>query len=403
MGYLGFLGLREVSRFVDEASRQGPIDPNPTNLDRVVETYFNRLSSKEGFTALSVSISLRPQNPNLNFTVGKISRRPDAAAVTPLHLFQIGSITKSMTAAIALQLAGEGVLSLDDPLEKWLPEYAIWKDVTLRQLLNMTSGIPDHGVSRIAQGAPPELNRQFDEADLVGMIEPRGEEGPAPKGSFSYSNKNYILISMIIERATGNRFADEFRRRLLRPELGLRDTFYSRDVYPEAVLHRLVSGYYEGEEDRSNPARPWWAEVDFQRENLSWAGAAASVISTPQDVTRFLRLLAEGALLHQSEQLELRPLMDAIGESPPPQRKSKRNAAYGFGIFGYPLRESQLIGMVGGTMYGYRSVAMYFPKEQWVIAAAVNSRTSWDEDNLERLIIKLYDCLYSPRSAPCTQ
>ena len=114
-----------------------------SSLQKIVDDYLANRAKVEGFTGISASVSLPGDNePPIDVVAGRVSKAANAQPVTPATLFQIGSITKSMTSTVILQLVHEGVLSLDAPIGPWLPEYPAWGSVTLRRLLDMTSGIP---------------------------------------------------------------------------------------------------------------------------------------------------------------------------------------------------------------------------------------------------------------------
>ena len=159
----------------------------------------------EGFTAISASVSLPGQAP-IDVVAGRVSRAPDAASVTPASLFQIGSITKSMTATVILQLVHEGVLSLDAPIGPWLPEYPAWGAVTLRRLLDMTSGIPSYDSTDAFLDSISKygIRRHFTPEVLLSFTDPDLPGAPKPPTGFDYSNVNYIIAQMIVERATGS-------------------------------------------------------------------------------------------------------------------------------------------------------------------------------------------------------
>ena len=115
------------------------------SLQKIVDDYLAHNAVGEGLTAISASVSLPGGTaPNINVVAGRMSKADGAPPITTDTLFPIGSITKSLTSVVILQLVGEGALSLDAPIGHWLPEYPAWKDVTLRRLLDMTSGIPSY-------------------------------------------------------------------------------------------------------------------------------------------------------------------------------------------------------------------------------------------------------------------
>jgi D-alanyl-D-alanine carboxypeptidase len=140
---------------------------------------------------------------------------------------RIGGVTKSFTATVLLQLVREKKLALSDTLEQWLPGVISNGDaITIRQLLNHTSGIFD--LSKDKRVLAPYLK-----GDLTHVLDPRAgvqiaaEHGPlfAPGSHVSYSNTNYFLLAMIAEKATGKSFASELGRRIFKP-LGLHQTSY---------------------------------------------------------------------------------------------------------------------------------------------------------------------------------
>jgi len=135
--------------------------------------------------------------------------------VDPDGWFRAGSITKTFTAVVVLQLVGEGALKLDDPVTEWLPDLPA--SISLRQLLNHTSGLYNYtddlpepeGIVRDRY-----VHRDPRDSLRVGLEKPRLFE---PGASWSYSNTNYIALGLLIEALTGNAYGDEVARRILRP------------------------------------------------------------------------------------------------------------------------------------------------------------------------------------------
>ncbi|MFE3111972.1 serine hydrolase domain-containing protein [Kitasatospora indigofera] len=215
--------------------------------------------------------------------------------------FRIGSITKTFVATVVLQLAGEGRLRLDDTVEHLLPGTVPGgSGITLRQLLNHTSGIPDYtddprfeleneadvlrwvGTGRWATYRPRQL---VDIATAHPVLFP-------PGSGWSYSNTNYVLAGMVVERLTGRSWEEEVRRRILLP-LGLTRTSFPRSspFVPEPHAH----GYF------SLSTGP----VDVTLQSASGGSAAGSGISTTADLDRFLAALLGGRLLRPAELAEM--------------------------------------------------------------------------------------------------
>jgi D-alanyl-D-alanine carboxypeptidase len=222
--------------------------------------------------------------------------------------FRVGSITKAFVSTVVLQLVDEGALALDDPAAGYLPEYGLDPRITVRMLLQHTSGLFNHtGEPRpdgtIETGIPlygaDFAENRFrtyrpDELIAVALAKPARFE---PGTSWSYSNTNYVLAGQLVERLTGTSYATQVRQRVLRP-LGLRETLLP-GTWP-GLPHPHAHGYYAYRQD----GRP--RVLDVARVNPTWAGSAGEVISTTRDLDRFIAALFGGELLPADLLAEMR-------------------------------------------------------------------------------------------------
>ena len=156
--------------------------------------------------------------------------------IKPDTVFDIGSITKNVVAALILKLVEEGLLSLDDPLHKWLPDYPnIDNTITIRQLLNHTSGIPNIKGPSFTRPILKNPERLWTpkEAIITFVHKKQFSKGTG----WHYSNAGYILLGMIIEKATGSKLSTELRNRFWNP-LGLNNTFFAvEELLPGNIAH----------------------------------------------------------------------------------------------------------------------------------------------------------------------
>ncbi|MET8861743.1 serine hydrolase domain-containing protein [Nonomuraea sp. NPDC004580] len=212
--------------------------------------------------------------------------------------FRAGSITKSFTATVVLQLVGEGRLRLSDTIDHWLP--GLLRDdstITVRQLLQHTSGLPEYTTDMVDDaGIPKERYRTWSPRELVEKAERLPLEF-RPGTRFQYSNTNYIVLGMLIEKVTGRPYATEIEQRILRP-LDLARTWLP-GASPEVQgphAHGYVAVKKHGELTR----------VDVTRFNPTIAGAAGEIISTAGDLNRFYRALLGGKLLPPAQLKEMK-------------------------------------------------------------------------------------------------
>jgi D-alanyl-D-alanine carboxypeptidase len=214
----------------------------------------------------------------------------DQAPVPPDASFRIGSVTKTYLATAVLGAVGEGQLSLDDTLGRWLPGVLPRLDenaITVRMLLDHTSGVPDPSQSLLAH---PSLfgKGAVTPADLVAKARHLPPVAP-PGKEFSYSNADYWLLAMILERATGQSYSEQIETRILRP-LGLTHT-----VLPSNTTG-LPSPFMHGYAPR--PGKPP-AEVTGFRSD--WGSSSGGIVSTASDLARFDGALLGGRLLAPTE------------------------------------------------------------------------------------------------------
>lgn len=273
--------------------------------------------------------------------------------VPPGAHFRAASITKTYVATVVLQLVGEGRLSLDDTVEKWLPGLVRGngndgRDITIRHLLQHTSGLHDY-LEEIPLLRSADLYREhrfdpYTPERLVALAldhEPDfqpGETYPDGTPKWNYSNTGYVLLGMIIKRVTGKDWRDEVGHRVIRP-LRLRGTYIPEH---RVTLRRpYVRGYHQYGADAPL--------TDTTLLNPSVADASGAMITTAADHNRFFRALIGGRLLPP-------PLLAEMQRTVPTRRDgADEGPRYGLGLFWYPLRCDRAgYWAHGGDMLGYK-------------------------------------------------
>lgn len=233
---------------------------------------------------------------------------------------RIGSSTKTFTAVIVLQLVDEGLVSLDEPVETYLPGVVRHPDVTgaeitVRQLLQHTSGLPDMS-GDIGQNLISWQHRYISPRASLDLAFTHPVEN-APGEALSYSNANFILAGLLVETVAGRPFAEELERRLLEP-LGLDDTYF-----PEQGEEEIRGKHPHSYIPLADPP------TDYTVFDPSWAHAAGAMVSTAEDMTTFFSALAEGELLPASLLAEMQQTIPADSIWP--------GAAYGLGLIAFEL------------------------------------------------------------------
>ncbi|MFD7977309.1 serine hydrolase domain-containing protein [Streptomyces sp. NPDC059071] len=239
---------------------------------------------------------------------------------------RVGSITKSFTAVAILQQVERGRIDLDAPVGRYVPDLVPGErgqQVTVRMLLNHTSGIADYVLSafpgllenpgrtldenRLRHIAPEELVR-------LGLAAPPVQE----RGKFAYANTNYVLAGLILERVTGQDPEAYITRHVIR-RAGLRHTYF-----PAAPsLKGPHAGMYESFFGLIDPPR------DYSTYDMSWASTAGALVSTTNDLNVFYRKLLTGKLLGPAALRAMKTTVPAY-ETAPGEEAAMR---YGLGLY----------------------------------------------------------------------
>lgn len=284
-------------------------------------------------------------------TDGAMSTQP----ITPRHHTRIGSVTKTFTVTLLLQEADKGTLSLSDPIEKYVPGLPNGTVATLRDLAQMTSGIPSYTESRDwAMDFFTDPVRSFTAEELLDYV--RGTPALfAPGTQFHYSNSNTVALGLAIEKATGRPFGEVLDAQILTP-LGMSET--SWPGRSAAIPMPYLSGQTtQGlPEDTVKDATPW---------NPSWANAAGEMISTLEDLRVWGTALGtgEGILSAQSQQLRIASLDENLSIA-----GNTSDAVYGLGV-------GRIDGWIGhtGELPGYNTSVVYEQQRRTTVVVIVNS------------------------------
>lgn len=333
--------------------------------------YLHTHASDEHVSAAGLTVSLSGRRPAIDVSAGT-TRSGGSRPVTPDSVWQIGSNTKAFTSVLLLKLEARHKLSINDTLGRWLPQYRQWRHVTISSLLHMTSGIPTFDSQPAFEAAyASRPYQEFSKERLVSYV----TGAPATSG-YSYSNTNYILAEMIIEKATRDSYEHQLYTRIIKP-LGLRDMFYRPSLYPPRVTAREPAGYYFD----TVPALARLHGRDVSRYTLSPARGAGGIISTTHDMIVWERALYGGTLLPARQQAELTSLVSTADGQPVEGTVPGGPAAFGLGVTQATNEKLGTVWFYEGGTYGFRTLHVYVPKLGVILALGLNSYTDPDKND----------------------
>lgn len=358
----------------------GPAAPLPAQTRVSKEAPPVRASGSVAHAALvarldSLAVAFLAEAPAVGLTIGVVrgqdtlalrgygfadrERRRPAAVGT---VYRVGSITKQFTAAAILQLVDQGSLALDDPLTRFLPHYPQWRAVTIRQLLNHTSGVHSYTsvptwAARMGDELPPDTVLGFVARDTFDF---------APGTSFRYNNSGYVLLGLVLERVTGRPYGELLAERFFAP-LGMRSATYC----PTATTDTAYATGYDKLGQAVANARPI---------SMSSPYAAGALCMSVPDFLAWQTALGAGRVL--------RPATYAAMTTPGTLADGKP-MRYAFGLAPDTLAGRTMI-QHGGDIPGGSAQQLWFPQDSLRVVVFTNTLGSTPDRlarNLARAVL----------------
>jgi D-alanyl-D-alanine carboxypeptidase len=295
--------------------------------------------------------------------------RHGGIAVTPAARFRIASITKLFVATVVLQLAQDNQLAIADTLDHFVPDFPGADRITVGQLLDHTSGVPDYGqIEGFTSRLLKDRGQRFTNDQVLSLVAHRKRDF-SPGTNYAYSNSDYLLLAEVITAVTHDSWSAQVRRRILNP-LKLTDTYIAGAEPPSAPV---IAGYFDadndGTEENIETGQPWPSLETSE-------GPAGAIVSTAGDLATFGDALNHGRLLNPA----------SLRAMTAPHRFHPRNSNYGYGVeinrLGY---DTTVLGH-GGFLPGFKSVLWYVPSRGLTIAVLTNDSNANPADLAELML-----------------
>ena len=311
--------------------------------------------------------------PNGEIWNGVSGMSHDTVPIDPNMVFAIGSVTKNFVAALTLTLAEEDLLSLDDPVSKWLPSYPyVDGNITIRQLLNHTSGLYMFWDNQeIWDDLMADRTKFFTPDEVLEYIkEPYFSAGEG----WRYSNTNYLLLAMIINEVTGSNLSTELNHRLYQP-LGLSDFYLSQEESIPAHQAHVYGDNWDG------PIRDVTFLPRTSHESITYG--SAGIFTTAENLARWSQELFGGRILNEQS---LSEMLNFVEHNPVSNMK-----AYGLGV--QEFKESisfgeNAIGHAGGNI-GTTTFMVYLPDHHVSVVVMINAFPNDGAEEIVKGLVKV--------------
>jgi D-alanyl-D-alanine carboxypeptidase len=314
-------GLAVASTPFEGAQAAPHPDPVQQSLNALVDDFPGALAAVRGTNGRT-----------RDYTAGVADTRT-GARVPVNGRVRIASNTKMFTATVVLQLVGEGRVELDAPVATYLPNL-VPDGVTVRHVLQHTSGLVDYDDKLIHDYAAVQ-HVHFEPRELLDVV--LVEDLLFPPGTrFSYSNANYVLAGLIVQKVTGRPVGEEITKRIIE-RLGLRDTYWPA-LGDQTIRGRHPHGYFPAEDG---------TRFDVTEMDPSMGWAAGQLVGTPRDLNRFMTALLDGDLLEPAQLAEMKNTV------PAPDFDVTGDATYGLGLGTFHLTCGGRAWTHGGDAPGY--------------------------------------------------
>lgn len=293
--------------------------------------------------------------------------------------FRLASFTKQFTAASIMLLARDGKLHYDDHLTDFFPQFpAYGKSITVRNLLNHTSGLPDYEDILMARypNVPEEQIPQIHDAEVLKLLEQQSSGKFAPGSKWEYSNSGYAVLAMIVEKVSGKSFGEFLHERIFVP-LKMSNTL----AYEKGKNEVPRRAYGHSLSEKTGKGR--WMETD--QSPTSAVLGDGGIYSSLDDLAKWDRALREYTLLSQAE---MQPALTPVQLTGDSAKTAEAYPSYGFGWFLAPFRGHKRMWHDGETV-GFRTTIQRFPDDQLTIIVLAN-RTDINPEELALKVADLY-------------
>ena len=331
---------------------KGAKDQPVISSEKIVDNLYSSLKEKE-YPGIAVLVA---KDDKVQYKKGfGYADLKGKVVVTPDTKFRIGSVTKQFTGAAILKLQENNLLSVNDKLSKFIPDFPRGDEVTIHQLLTHTSGIHSYTgksdfLDRVTKTISPDSLIAYFKSDPYDFN---------PGDRFLYNNSGYFLLGYIISKVSEKSYADYLKETFFDP-LGMTNTGVH---YPGIKLDHEAKGYTK-KGDKYEESLNW---------DMSWAGGAGSLYSTVDDLHKWNQALYGGKVISEkSLQAALTPVV-LNGNVPTPQK-------YGYGLGLTTYRGMDIVTHSGG-LHGFLTQLAYYPKEKMTVVMFTN--TSEPEINFD--------------------
>jgi D-alanyl-D-alanine carboxypeptidase len=322
--------------------------PDKAKLD----LFFNRLAEKNkamGSLTLAKDGSVLYSRAIGHSQINTSEKKPVSEATR----YRIGSITKMFTASMIFQLVEENKLKLTDTLDKFFPQIPNANKITIAHMLGHRSGI--HNLTSNPDFPSWKMNpKTMDE--MVAIIA-KGKPVFEPGEKAEYSNSGYLLLGYIVEKVGGKSYQEALKQRIT-SKIGLKDTYLGAGLIDASKNESLSYSF----------VADWKLETET---HLSIPGGAGAIISTSNDLTRFIQALYDGKIVSKESLEQMKP-----------------KDRYGLGINQYPLGDKTFYGH-GGGIDGFRSLLVYLPEEKLALAYTSNG-VNYPSNNIVTGVFDIY-------------
>lgn len=319
--------------------------PPAATVRRVADSLARAFVAEQGSPSVAVAM-VRGRDTLILGAFGMADFENDVPA-TVRSVYRIGSVTKQFASAAVMQLVEQGKVKVDDPIGGYLPTLpTAWQAVTVRQLLNHTSGIPSY--TALGPSWASRWGEEMSPDTLVALTAAKPMDF-APGTNWSYNNSGYVILGMLIEKVTGRSWGDDLDARFAKP-LGLSET---RNCMAEPLIPRRAHGY-ERKDDG-------WVNTKYL--SMSQPFAAGAICSTVGDLVRWNRALHTGKVVSAASYKLMTTAEGAATKGP---------RQYGFGLQMDSVAGRAAISH-GGGIHGFITANTWVPSAELSVTVLTNS------------------------------